>query len=110
MAELADAPDLGSGIERCAGSIPVRCTNFTLDNHISRVFCFDLKLSILKAFCILLVFAINSKCVILKSNCSHNCSHFLRGTDYKFAPLFLNCYSVVGIIRVSTLNFYIFIL
>lgn len=23
MAELADAPDLGSGIERCAGSTPV---------------------------------------------------------------------------------------
>ena len=26
MAELADALDLGSSIERCAGSIPVRCT------------------------------------------------------------------------------------
>ena len=27
MAELADAPDLGSGIERCAGSSPVIRTN-----------------------------------------------------------------------------------
>lgn len=26
VAELADALDLGSSIERCAGSIPVRCT------------------------------------------------------------------------------------
>ena len=26
MAELADALDLGSNTERCAGSIPVRCT------------------------------------------------------------------------------------
>ena len=26
VAELADAPDLGSGISRCAGSSPVRCT------------------------------------------------------------------------------------
>jgi hypothetical protein len=29
VAELADAPDLGSGIERCAGSIPVARTNST---------------------------------------------------------------------------------
>lgn len=29
VAELADALDLGSSIERCAGSIPVRCTNKT---------------------------------------------------------------------------------
>ena len=28
VAELADAPDLGSGTERCGGSIPSSCTPF----------------------------------------------------------------------------------
>ena len=32
MAELADAPDLGSGTARCAGSSPVTRTNFDQKN------------------------------------------------------------------------------
>jgi hypothetical protein len=33
MAELVDAPDLGSGIERCAGSSPVSGTFSRFSNH-----------------------------------------------------------------------------